>query len=153
LTPSSKKPRLKAVLDTNVWISAMLWGGLPAEIMKAAEGGRVTLLLSEGAVEEMSRVLSHDRLRKVYEGAGVSREELVERALSLSRVVKVKTKLGVVLRDPSDDKFLECAVDGGADYLVSGDEHLLEIKEYRGIEVLTAREFVEILKGSSTRKA
>ena len=76
--PSSKKHALKAVLDANVWVSALIWGGKPAEIIKAAENHKITIILSEEIIKELSQVLAYPKLRGcrlisiqciVYEGS------------------------------------------------------------------------------------
>jgi putative PIN family toxin of toxin-antitoxin system len=123
----------------------MIWGGLPADIVKAAEDGRITIVVSEGILEEVNRTLAYQRLREIYEEAGVSREELLETVLRIGKIRDVETKLKVVQEDPSDNKFLECAVESGADYIVSGDEHLLRIKQYQKTQIVSVRQFIRIL--------
>jgi len=145
-TPSSKKRRLKAVLNTNVWASAMIWGGLPAEVISAAEDSRVCIITSEAIIEEINQTLAYPRLRRVYEDAGVNRQELIEAALRIGKLVEVKTKVNVVHEDPADNKFLECAFDGKADFLVTGDEHLLRIGHYKATRIVSVRQFLRILK-------
>jgi len=66
--------------------------------------------------------------------------------LRIGKIIDVETKLNVVLEDSSDNKFLECAVDGDADYVVSGDEHLLRIGCYQGIRILPARRLIKLLE-------
>ena len=66
-----EEARSQVVLDANVWISALLWGGKPAEIVKAAEQGKVCLIISEEIIEEISQVLSYPKLKKVYEAEGL----------------------------------------------------------------------------------
>lgn len=134
------------VLDTNVWVSAMIWGGSPASIVKAAEDGRILIPVSEEIVEEISQTLAYRRLREIYEESGVSREELVETILRIGKLIVIKTKLNVIREDSSDNKFLECAVDSDADYLVSGDEHLLRIEHYQRTHILSVRQFLKLLK-------
>ncbi len=63
--PSSKKRVLKVVLDANVWVSALLWGGKPAAVIKAAEDGKICIVTSEEIVEEISKVLTYPKLSKV----------------------------------------------------------------------------------------
>ena len=144
-TPSSERQRLRVVLDTNVWVSAIIWGGPPAIIIRAAEDERILIIVSEAIVEEIVHILDYHRLREIYEEAGLKREELVEAILRISRVVEVKTGLNIVQEDSSDNKFLECAMDGGADYVVSGDDHLLRIGHYQRIRIVSVKQFLEIL--------
>ena len=124
----------------------MIWGGLPAEIINYAEDSRIFIILSEGIVEEINRTLTYPRLRRVYEDAGITRQELIEAALRIGKLVEVKTKVNVVYEDVADNKFLECAFDGKADFLVTGDEHLLRIGNYKATRIVSVRQFLRILK-------
>src|SRR3989304_8720918 len=145
-TPSSKKRKLRLVLDTNVWVSAMIWGGSPARIVKAAEEGKVCIITSEEIVNEISRTLAYPRLKRVYEDAGISQQQMITAVLQITKLLDVKTKIHVVAEDPADDKFLECAVDSKADYIVSGDEHLLKIGTYKRTRIVSVRQFLKILE-------
>ena len=146
---SSKKRELRVVLDANVWISALLWGGKPAEIIKSAENRRVSLFTSEEIMMEISSVLAYPRLAKAYQGSGLRREDLVETVLRIGRFVKVKEKVKVVGDYPADDKFLECAFAAGADYIVSGDKHLLKIICHRKTKILSVNDFLQVIEGES----
>ena len=140
-----KKRSLRVVLDTNVWVSAMIWGGPPADILRAAEEGRITVIISEEIVEEIARTLLYHRLSEIYQGAGISREELIETVLRIGKLVKVDIRLDVIRDDSSDNRVLECAVESNADYIVSGDEHVLKMKRYRKTEIVSTRQFAKLL--------
>jgi len=127
----------------------MIWGGPPAKVINAAEDNRVCIIISEAIIEEINQTLAYPRLRRVYEDAGITRQELIEAVLRICRLVEVKTKVNVVHEDVADNKFLECAFDGKADFLVSGDEHLLKIERYKKIRILTVRQFLRILENSN----
>jgi putative PIN family toxin of toxin-antitoxin system len=144
--PSSKKQELKVVLDANVWISALLWGGKPAEIVKAAEQGKVCLVISEEIVEEISQVLTYPKLRKIYEAGGLQRQKLIEEVLKVGKFVQVTQNVRVVLEHPADDKFIDCALTARASYIVSGDKHLLKIGSHRKIPILSVSAFLLLLK-------
>ncbi len=124
----------------------MIWGGSPARIIKAAEDGRILILVSEEIIQEISRALTYPRLRKIYEETGVKREELVKTVLRVGKLVKVETKLNAVREDTADNKFLECALDGEAYCVVSGDAHLLGLRRYRKIGILSVRRFLKLLE-------
>ncbi len=144
--PSSKKHAPKAVLDANVWVSALLWGGKPVEIIKASEQGKVRLVASEEILREISQVLNYPKLRKVYEVEDMRHEELIEAVLKVVQFVQVSRRVKVVLEHPADDKFLECALEAKADYVVSGDKHLLRVDNFEKIKVVSVREFLEVLE-------
>lgn len=142
--PSSKKPELIVVLDSNVWISALIWGGKPAEIIKAAENGKVCIVISEEIVEEISQVLNYPKLKKVYEAEGLPHQELIEAVVKVGKFVQVTRKVKVVLEHPADDKFIDCALAAKAAYIVSGDKHLLKIGSYRKIPILSVSKFLSL---------
>jgi uncharacterized protein len=129
-------------LDTNVWVSALLWGGKPAEIVDAAEKGKIVILASEELVEEISQVLGYLKIAKVYRDTGVTREELMETVLKIADLVKVTNKVKIVHEHPADDKVLECALASKAGFVVSGDMHLLKVGNYKKTKILTVNDFL-----------
>lgn len=135
----------KIVLDTNVWISALLWGGKPAEIIKSAEEKRVSILMSEEIVAEITQVLTYPKLKNVYKAEGLQREDLIEAVLKIAKFVKVTKKLHVVEEHSADDKFIECAQAANADYIVSGDKHLLKVACYKKTQIVSVSELIQII--------
>jgi putative PIN family toxin of toxin-antitoxin system len=126
----------------------MIWGGSPANIIKAAEEGRISIIASEQIVREINQTLAYPRLREIYEGAGIGRDELIEAVLRVAKMVEVTKKIELIQEDPADNKFLECALDGKADYIVSGDSHLLRIGQYQRIQIHTVRQFTKLMEES-----
>jgi putative PIN family toxin of toxin-antitoxin system len=125
----------------------MLWGGSPAEIIRAAEEKRIDVIISEAIVREISETLAYPRLSTIYEGAGLSRHLLVETVLCIGKLVEATDGVGVEIQDPADEKFLECSLSSDADYLVSGDKHLLRVGVVERTRIVSVAEFVEILRG------
>lgn len=134
----------KAVLDVNVWVSALLWGGKPAQIIKAAENHQITIFLSEEIVQELSQVLAYPKIRKIIEAEGLSHQDLMETVLKIGKFVGATEKVNVVLEHHADDKFIECALSAKADYIISGDKHLLKIANYKKIRLLSVNEFLQL---------
>jgi len=135
--------RPRVVLDTNVFISALLFGGPPSRLVSLWQGNEIVFLVSSEVLKEYLRVLSYPKFRLTKKEI----RSLIEiEVMPLAEPVKVRTKLRVVERDTSDNKFLELAVDGKADIIVSSDKHLLEIVVYEGIEMITVVEFLKRLK-------
>jgi len=124
----------------------MFWGGLPAKIVEAAEDNRLLIIVSEEIIREISRTLAYPRLKEIFESVNVSREELIEGILRIGKLVDVKTRVNAVHEDPTDNKFLECALDGNANYIVSGNEHLLKMKCYQKIRIVSVRKFLKLYK-------
>jgi putative PIN family toxin of toxin-antitoxin system len=129
---------MRVVADTNVFISALMFGGLPGTFLDLALHRRFTLVTSKALLDELNEklrgkfaVAEHDALaiRAKLEGNAV--------------VVNPDFELNAVPGDPDDNRVLECAVAGKADLIVSGDRHLLQICNYEGIAIVTVRQFLE----------
>lgn len=144
MTPLSKKRELKVVLDTNVWVSALLWGGKPAAIIQAAEEGIVVIFISEGIVAEIGKVLAYPKLEKIYRPER-RREDLMEQVLKNSKFVRALAKVQVIQEHPADNKFLDCALAANADYIVSGDKHVLKVVSYKKTKILTVSDFLKLI--------
>lgn len=123
----------------------MLWGGKPAEIIKAAKENKVTILASEQIVGEISQVLTYPKLKKVYQAEGLRSEDLVESVLKIAKFVEVIEEIKVVKEHPADDKFIECASAAGAGYIVSGDKHLLKVACYKKTQIVSVNDFLQVL--------
>jgi putative PIN family toxin of toxin-antitoxin system len=144
----TKQEKLKVVLDTNVWISAFLLGGKPVEIIKAAEQKSVFIFASEEIVAEISRVLTYPKIRSIYEAAELKRETLIETVMRTAKFVEITGKLNVVKEHSADNKFVECALAAGADYIVSGDKHLLKVACYKKTHIVSVKEFLKQIKNN-----
>ncbi|MBM4350720.1 MAG: putative toxin-antitoxin system toxin component, PIN family [Deltaproteobacteria bacterium] len=139
---------LKVVLDTSILVSAFLkHEGVNAKIL---HGGKdeYELYLSEDILEETSLVLlTYERIRKKYHYTDDEAFEYLETLRVVAReVIKKLPKIRVIERDPKDDPILACALKVKADYIVSKDDHLTDLKEYRGIKIVSSQEFLELLK-------
>jgi len=130
----------RVVIDTNVMVSSYLGGGLET-IIVAWTAGKFTLIVSNQVVSEYLEVLSRPRFK-------IAHDELNDFAaliLSKAEFVLPEESIHAVEADPSDNKFIEAAVAGQADFIVNGDKHLLDLKEYKGISIITPRAFLEQL--------
>lgn len=130
---------MRIVLDTNVIVSAVVFGGVPRRVFETCVAGRNRLVLSPEILEEAVAVLGGRKFRFPDEFLRSLREELE----AISEIVSPPRRLRVVRRDPDDDRILECALAGRAERIVTGDRHLLELKSYEGIPILTPAVFLE----------
>jgi len=134
---------MRVVLDTNVLISALLKPGNARKLLFTVADKNIQLLLSRDIVEEFLEVSTDQRLRKyVDENDIVAFLKVVG---SISAIVKVRSKFRVVTGDP-DDTVLRLACDGKAQYVVSGDRHLLSLGEFRGVKIVTISQMLETLE-------
>lgn len=138
---------LRVVLDTNVFVSSLLsTQGLPAQVLHAWREGRYMLVTSPPIVAEIVEVLESPRISKKYLIGQEDIEHLVDLLKTDTILVPGRAAVkGSVPPDPRDEMFLACAIDANADCIVSGDRHLLDLQTYRGIPILTVKEFAEKL--------
>ncbi len=134
---------IRIVIDTNVVISAILFGGKLHEIIEKWQNKEFVFLLTNQIFDEYIKVLSYpkfslelDEIRKI----------IYEEILPYTEIVKTKTKINLIQQDPSDNIFLECAQAGGADYIVSGDEHLLNLKKFGRVKIVTPDKIISLWK-------
>jgi len=138
---------ITAVLDANVIVSAAIIArGIPAQIIEQAET-RFLWLTSEYILAEAAGVLARKHIQSKYRQrvTAARLEGFFDEARRAAVIIDVKSALRAVSRDVKDDPVLACAVDGSADYVVSGDGHLLDLKQFRGVQIKTPAEFLEIL--------
>ena len=145
---------MRVVLDTNFVISRYLSpSGPPAHIFHYWEQGAFTLVVSEPILAEIERVFSYPRINDKLKLSDQAIAGIIDGFATFGELVTPTQRLHVVEADPDDDKLIECAVAGKADYLVSGNDHLTDIKEYEGIQILTPAQFVLVLEREARRKA
>ena len=135
----------RAVLDTNVIVSGLGWRGAPAVILDAVGDDRLVLVTSAPLLAELRRVLEYPRLAKVIQG-GAQLADLV----ASSGVVVVPNRVLTVVRDDDNNRVLEAAIEGAADYIVSGDADLLDLGSFQGIPIITPGEFAATVLGGGS---
>ncbi|MCB9477897.1 MAG: putative toxin-antitoxin system toxin component, PIN family [Deltaproteobacteria bacterium] len=138
---------IKVVLDTNVLISALLTpGGNAARIVQLIDNVGLVAVTSDELLAEFRRVRNYQKVVRLFERAGIEPEaveEFVTRIASESIVIVHPAIADGVHADPTDNKFLACAVAAEASFIISGDRHLLELDAYEGIPIVTPTEFLE----------
>jgi putative PIN family toxin of toxin-antitoxin system len=140
---------VSAVVDTNVLVSGLVApAGRPRQILDAWLEERFRLVTSLYLVEELAHVLAYPRIAKRLRLDEAKLGALLAALLSRAHVVPGQLHLPGVTRNPKDDAVVACAVEGEADYIVSGDQDLLALGQYQGIQIVTPREFAEILVSS-----
>jgi putative PIN family toxin of toxin-antitoxin system len=128
---------MRIVIDTNVVISGIFWKGNPNRILRAWFKDKFDVLISPGILIEYEKVIKRME-------SGLSAEEIqkwIEIIVNHSIIIEAPLILKVVDVDPDDNKFIECAVFGDADYIISGDRHLLNLNEYEQIKILSPSQF------------
>ncbi|NJD77932.1 MAG: putative toxin-antitoxin system toxin component, PIN family [Candidatus Methanoperedens sp.] len=132
---------LKFVLDTNVFVSALMSKrGNPALLLDRVKKS-YTLFISKDILSELKDVISREKF-------GYTEEEIntfIDAIISFSEIVNPEVKIDAIKTDPDDNKILECAVTSGASYIVSGDRHLLELTKYGKIKIITPKAAFDLL--------
>ena len=135
---------IKVVIDTNIYISAIFWGGKPRQIIDLGRDAAILVLSSVDILREIRETLLI-KFRLTPDDV----ERILLDLATFTIPIEVAQSIQAVEDDPDDNKFIECAVAGQADYVISGDRHLLRLKEYAGITILNAAEFLTRLSRSN----
>ena len=135
---------MKIVLDANIFVSAFLWGRNPNKIILRIDKRRDTLFITDEILAEADIVFRKRKFRLTEEDV----EYYIRRIKEIGTKIKVADSERVTTggcRDKTDNIYLECAVAAKADYVISGDIHLRELKEYWGIKIVNPAEYLEIV--------
>ncbi len=136
---------MRIVIDTNIWVSGLLWRGLPWRLLRLAEAGVIELCMAAPMLDELAEVLRYERLQQRLRQIESHPDELVAFALHWATFFDAPPAdleaAPLVAADPDDDIFLHCAVTAGAAYVVSGDHHLLALGQYADIPIVTIHDF------------
>lgn len=133
----------KVVFDTNTLISGLLWDGNEARIFEKAEKKEIQLFISQKLIDELEGVLKRKKFLKRLEGKECTVNEAVVKIVLIATLIEPTHKINAIEEDPDDNRVLECAVSAKADVIVSGDSHLLNLKNYSGIDIMSAGAFIK----------
>ena len=137
---------MKITTDTNILVSGTFWRGDSARILKMIDNGEIELILSEELIEEYKDVINRDEIIGKIKNKNLILNKAIVKILKDATIVEPRKKLNIVIEDPDDNMVLECAIEGKSDYIITNDNHLLKLKEYQGIKILTPEEFLRILR-------
>ena len=129
---------LRVVVDTNVYISAIFWGGKPRHVIDLGRDGKIQIFTSEDIEQEI--------LDKLMTKFGMNSDDagrVMADFSTFTKLIRVSRRIHVVKDDPDDDKFIECAVECNAEFIISGDKHLLNMRKYEGIDIMNVATFLK----------
>lgn len=133
---------MKIVLDANIFVSALFWGGNPRIVLERAINKTDELFISKEIIDEIEEVIGRPKFH-----AGKDEIEYYIKSIEeISNKIVPKNKIRKGSRDMTDNKYIECAITADANYIISGDTHLLELKNYKNIKIVTAKEYLETIK-------
>jgi putative PIN family toxin of toxin-antitoxin system len=131
----------RVVLDTNVLISALLFRGGLSKIVGLWQKGKIIPVISKETFSELVTVLEYPKFSLTQEETdSIIKYEI----LPYFEIVEVVKDVKGICRDPEDDKFISCAISGSADYIVSGDKDLFDLKQYKSIKIIKASDFLKM---------
>ena len=128
----------RIVLDTNVIVSALVFGGVPRTVLELADVGRCELFYSEPIQAEVCRVLAEK-----FDWPSTMLDKVLPVLWRIGEQVTPRATVSVITSDPDDNRILECAIAAKADFIVSGDHHLLTLRNFESIPILTPRQFLD----------
>jgi len=134
------------ILDTNVIISALLsTKGPPSKIIDKWETDEFDIAISKPLLDELERALGYEKVKKYFKDSQEIIKALLKRIKTVGILVNPEIELNVIEDDPDDNQILECALAANASYIISGDEHLLGLGEFRGIMIISPAGFLKLL--------
>lgn len=132
---------MKVVLDTNIFISGIFWTGNSNKIIQIWKEGKFSLITSSELLTEFIETLKNFKIQlpeNIIKG-------WIELIVRNSSIVEPVDKLNIVKGDPKDNMFLEAAIEGEANYIITQDNHLIRLKSFKNVKILTPEEFLQIL--------
>lgn len=136
---------MKIVVDTNVLISATFWAGDSNRVIEKIEHKELELIISPSLLEEFRNVLGYKEIQDKIRTKNLEMKRTIEKIASISTIVEPQLHFHEIKDDPDDDKVLDCAVEGKAEFILSQDKHLLKLKEFKGIRIIPPTEFIKII--------
>jgi hypothetical protein len=138
---------IRIVLDTNLFVSALLKpGSNPDIILRLVKDEKVLLLMSGSICLEISRVLTYPKIRKRLIASDEELKNFVQLLSTVAIITPDTLNLPPLAADPDDTKYLVCAVEGHSDFIISDDHHLTDLVMYQGIRIVTPGDFIRIEK-------
>ena len=139
--PAESKSKPKVVIDTHVFVSGLTFKGKPREVLDLIWRGDIEACISSFILKELEETLKED-----FSWDRNQIKQTIEKIKVKTILVQPKNRVSVIKENDADNRILECAIEGEVQYLISGDrKHLLLLKEYRGIKILSPAEFLKLL--------
>ena len=135
---------MRITVDTNVLISATFWYGYPNKLIELVENKKIELFLSQEILNEYTEVLEYDEIKSKIKDKSLNAKYTLGKIISISKIVNPKEKFEVIKEDADDNEVINTAVEGKVEYIISTDNHLLKLKEFKNIKIVTPKEFFKL---------
>jgi len=136
---------VRLVLDTNIVVSGLIWGGVPRQLLDLGRNGQVALFTSSVLLDELADVLERDKFAALLASQGITPAFLMQRYGMLARLVKPQPIERTVPNDADDDAVIATALAAQADVIVTGDSDLLTLHPYKSIQILNAADALQLV--------
>ena len=137
---------MRITLDTNVLISGTFWTGDSFRILDMIDNKKLNNVSSKEIIEEYNETIKSDEIVDKVDNKKLTMTKIVHNVIKNSEIVEPKEKVNIIVEDPDDNVVLECAKEGKVSHVITNDNHLLKLKEFEGIKIVTPAEFLKILK-------
>ena len=134
---------MNVVLDTNVWVSAWLWRGVPNNFIRLARNRRIIICTSEPLLAELENTLAYKKLQKKIQSLKLTQEQLLIGTREIAEIYAIKNLVVPELRDLDDNIVLATAFAAQAEVIITGDRDLLVLKDYQETKIMTAKDFLQ----------
>jgi putative PIN family toxin of toxin-antitoxin system len=139
---------IRVVIDANQFVSSLLKpDSNPARLLSLAREGKIHLIMSSAIIDEIRAVLLSQKIMKRHRRTSAQLDLFLKKLLKVAVITQDGPKLDVIVDDPPGNKYLECAVAGRADFIISGDRHLTDLKLFQGIRIMSPAHFRETFAG------
>ena len=136
---------IKATFDSNVWLSGIFWVGEAVKLINLAESGKIDVFVSKEILIEIAEVLQTEKkFQLILKERKEKIKDAIEKVIEISKMVQIKKRVDVVKDDPDDNKIIECAVNSESSFLLTYDNHLLKIAEYKGVKIMHPSDFLKL---------
>lgn len=136
---------VRIVIDANLFARSLIKpDSNPGRILALVNQNQVELVLSPPIIREIKRILLYPKIQKYHQKTAKEIDRYFEDIFLFAWIVEGKEPVDVITNDPTDSKYLSCAIEGEADYIVSGDHHLLDLETYHGIGIVNAKTFLSM---------
>jgi hypothetical protein len=136
---------IKVVLDSNQFVSGFITPkGNSSKIFDLIRRKKINMIISLPILSEVNRVLSYPNIQKIHKLTKTQLDQEINNLIKFAEFITPKFKINIIKDDPTDNKFLECAIEGKADYIISGDHHLIDLISFQGINIIDPALFLKI---------
>ncbi len=137
---------MKVVLDSNVWLSAIFWEGEASKIIELADENRIEIIVSRNILDEIALVLNREsKFQKFLTNRNQNIVDILKTILVISKISDIKSRVHVIKKHPQDNMILEVAIDGKVDFIISYNKHVLDIRKFRGIKIISPSDFLRFI--------